>query len=514
MPTEASPLVSESADLSGRGDAPMVKARLSRGGLVRKVGPALLGNMIEFYEFGVYALVTEALHENFFGEDDQYGVWIGFGISFVARPFGGFFFGYLADRISRRFALVVSIGGMILSTGAIGLLPTQVCCGPVWGMLGVILLVACKFLQGLCVGGELTTVIVFCAEHAGRQHTGFGVSLAVFTAGLGTVMSELVVMLISWLLTEEQMTAWGWRIPFLIVFPWGIFAIMLRRGLHEPDHGGETALSSGEIVANDTPIKRVWRTHRWHLVVGTLMFAGQHVGFWGNIIFAKSFLIQADIRTVIWALCATLVGLCFSLTFKIIGGVMCDRLAVQAWDRYPSLRTTLFGGVRCGAIRIAPVVATLLVLIVFPLWVLMVVPDQSWTSLLAEAIFGIFDGILGIVLILIALELFPVSVRATGIGLAYNIAHALFSSVTPLIAGAIWKNWKHLEEKAATDSVLGRTPWLVNTAPAIWPLICYTITALALVPLLRGWIKTESMLLIEADLAGKGQSGLKGYVAR
>merc|ERR1712085_192543 len=131
----------------------------------------------------------------------------------------------------------------------------------------------------------------------------------------------------------------------------------------------------------------------------------------------------------------------------------------------------------------------------FPLWVLMVVPDQSWASLVAEAIFGIFDGILGIVLILIALELFPVSVRATGIGLSYNIAHALFSSVTPLIAGAVWKSWKHLEEKADADSVFGRTPW---------PLICYIITTLSLVPLMRGWIKTESNFLMEADILTPG----------
>jgi len=337
-------------------------------------------------------------------------------------------------------------------------------------------------------------------------------------AGLGTVLSELIVMFISSLLTEDQMTSWGWRIPFLIVFPWGIFAVMLRRGLHEPDHGGEATLLQDEIVQNDTPIKRVWRTHRWHLIVGTLMFAGQHVGFWGNIIFAKSFLIQADIRSMIWALCATLVGLCFSLTFKVIGGVFCDRLGMQACERYPSLRRTLFGGVRWGAMRIAPVVAATLVVIVFPLWMLMVLPDVSWASLLAEAIFGIFDGIIGIVLILVALELFPVSVRATGIGLSYNIAHALFSSVTPLIAGAVWKSWKHLEEKVPSDSLLGQFPWLANTAPALWPFICYVITALALVPLTRGWIKTESTELISADeLRSKGQPSLasevKGFVS-
>merc|ERR1712028_280590 len=198
-----------------------------------------------------------------------------------------------------------------------------------------------------------------------------------------------------------------------------------------------------------------------------------------------------------WALAATLVGLVFSLTFKIVGGVACDRLAVHACDKYPSLRTTLFGGVRWGAMKIAPIISAMLILVVFPLWVLMVVPDQSWASLVAEAIFGIFDGILG-------LELFPVSVRATGIGLSYNIAHALFSSVTPLIAGAVWKSWKHLEEKADADSVFGRTPWLANTAPAMWPLICYIITTLSLVPLMRGWIKTESNFLMEADILTPG----------
>merc|ERR1712127_177673 len=168
---------------------------------------------------------------------------------------------------------------------------------------------------------------------------------------------------------------------------------------------------------------------------------------------------------------------------KIVGGVACDRLAVHACDKYPSLRTTLFGGVRWGAMRIAPIVSAMLILIVFPLWVLMV----------------------------IALELFPVSVRATGIGLSYNIAHALFSSVTPLIAGAVWKNWKHLEEKADADSVFGRTPWLANTAPAMWPLICYCITTLALVPLMRGWIKTESNFLMEADMAGGKMSPAKDH---
>ena len=105
-PTEASPLVASASTSSARPTG-------SYSVLLKRVAPALLGYMIEFYEFGVYALVTEAITENFFEEGNKIGVWFGFAISFVARPFGGFIFGWIADTISRRTSLLMSVFGML-----------------------------------------------------------------------------------------------------------------------------------------------------------------------------------------------------------------------------------------------------------------------------------------------------------------------------------------------------------------------------------------------------------------
>merc|ERR1712185_224888 len=124
--------------------------------------------MIEFYEFGVYALVTEEITSNFFDASDTSGVWFGFAISFVARPFGGFFFGWMADAISRRAALMVS-----------------------------------------------------CAEHAGPKMAAFGVAVACATAAFGTIVAELLLLLTA-VLDDQQMLNWGWRVPFLVVLPWGV----------------------------------------------------------------------------------------------------------------------------------------------------------------------------------------------------------------------------------------------------------------------------------------------------
>ena len=209
--TEASPLVSAQRSINAT----------SRMALLKKVGPALLGNMIEFYEFGIYALVSEAISDNFFATsaEHEYGVWFGFAISFIARPFGGAVFGWVADRISRRVSLLMSVFGMIVSTAAIGMLPSYQWGGPVAGRIGWFFLFVCKLIQGLSIGGELTTLYVFAVEHAGPRMCGFALGLCSATASFGTVIAELVIALLDLATTEEQLNSWAWRIPFLITLP-------------------------------------------------------------------------------------------------------------------------------------------------------------------------------------------------------------------------------------------------------------------------------------------------------
>ena len=98
-------------------------------GLFTIIAPALLGNMLEFYEFGIYVLVTPYMTAAFFSDygdfGSTFGVWFGFSVSFVVRPFGGALFGYIGDRFGRRVSLIISVGGMIVCTAGIGLLPAH-----------------------------------------------------------------------------------------------------------------------------------------------------------------------------------------------------------------------------------------------------------------------------------------------------------------------------------------------------------------------------------------------------
>lgn len=465
-PTESSPLVAEPLSKPSAEEP-----RGSYAALLRRVGPALLGNMIEFYEFGVYALVTEEITSNFFDAADTSSVWLGFAISFVARPFGGVFFGWMADAISRRAALLVSVFGMIVGTVGIGFLPSQRCCGQAWGLFGTAMLMVFKILQGLCVGGELTTVIVFCAEHAGPRMAAFG-----------TIVAEVVLLLLTAVLDESQMLSWGWRLPFLIVLPWGVAAIAMRRGLHEPDGGGGGGGEKGHESGDHRKLAaELWRDHKRHLVLGTLLFGGQHVGFWGNVIFPKSFLIDAGLRSSRVALGVALCGLVGTTLSKPLAGLMVDRLGAPAAARNPALRTQLLGAAQHGAARVAPIIVATALVCCWPLWALMVYPDAPLLSLLAGTAFGLIDGVFGVALLLIGLGLFPKAVRATGLGLTYNVAHACFSATTPFVANFFWNRWKR---PAEPGSLLYREPWLANTAPSVWPLITLTISLCALVPLL------------------------------
>lgn len=474
-PTESSPLVAEPLSTPAAEES-----RASYAALLRRVGPALFGNMIEFYEFGVYALVTEEITANFFDATDTSSVWLGFAISFIARPFGGFFFGAMADAISRRAALMLSVFGMVVGTVGIGFLPTQRCCGQSWGLFGTCMLMFFKIVQGLCVGGELTTVIVFCAEHAGPKRAAFGVAAAVATAAFGTIIAELVLLLLNAVLDDSQMLSWGWRLPFLIVLPWGIAATAMRRGLHEPEGGGEKK-GAGGPVDHRKLVAELWRHHKRHVVLGTLLFGGQHVNFWGNVIFPKSFLIDAGVRSPRVALGVALCGLVGTTLAKPFAGLLVDRLGRPAAARNPALRADLLGGAQHGAARIAPTIVVTALVCCWPLWALMVYPGVPALSLVAGTAFGLIDGVFGVALLLIGLGLFPKAVRATGLGLSYNVAHACFSATTPFAANFFWSRWKR---PAQPGSLLDREPWLANTAPAVWPLITVTITLCALMPLL------------------------------
>ena len=331
MPTESSPLVG-----SGSGSRPPLRVIASLLGLV---APAMLGNMLEFYEFGVYVEVTPQLTANFFDNygdfGRSFGVWFGFSVSFVVRPFGGALFGFIADKFGRRVSIIISVAGMLTCTAGIGLLPTTSCCGAAAGVAGLVLLLLLKLCQGLFVGGEIVATMIYAVESAGPAHTATAAGLTLSTACCGLIMAQLVVGVVETLTSDEQMLSWGWRLPFLLALPWGIAAVVMVSRQHESaefaEHKADAAQThdkegqqqqqqKGAVVAGKpdphavadadaSPFAVLRRSHKRALGFAVLVSVAHAGVFWGSLLFPKDFLRTADVRTERVALWSTATGM-------------------------------------------------------------------------------------------------------------------------------------------------------------------------------------------------------------
>ena len=343
MPTESSPLVGSASS------RPPLRVIASLLGLV---APAMLGNMLEFYEFGVYVEVTPQLTANFFDDygdfGHSFGVWFGFAVSFIVRPFGGALFGFIADKFGRRISIILSVAGMLTCTAGIGLLPTTGCCGAAAGVAGLVLLLLLKLCQGLFVGGEIVATMIFAVESAGPAHAATAAGLTLATASVGLIMAQLVVGVVETLTSDEQMLAWGWRVPFLLALPWGTAAVVLVARQHESAEFAEhkadaeqtpkgavaagkpdphAATTDADADAGASPFAVLRRSHKRALgfaVLTTVVHAGV---FWGSVLFPKDFLLTAEVRSERVAMWSTATGMVVAVVNR--GHPRCHALPVS-----------------------------------------------------------------------------------------------------------------------------------------------------------------------------------------
>jgi len=202
------------------------------GSLLRQWWPLLLGNVLEWYEFGVFGALTKQLTVNFF-RGSAIGTWSGFGVTFLLRPVGGILFGRLADRVGRKTAVLWSMRGMLLATVAQGLLPSLICCGEASANVGLVLLVLLRALQGICTGGEIGPLVTYMAESSPQGSLGVGTVLFLLSALVAFIISGSFVALLVLMLGPEAMLTWGWRVPFVIVLPPGLLTLWGRSNLPE-----------------------------------------------------------------------------------------------------------------------------------------------------------------------------------------------------------------------------------------------------------------------------------------
>ena len=225
----------------------------SVGDLVRAAVSGWLGTALEFMDFQLYSLAAALVFSQlFFAADDPGMAVIGamatYGVGYVARPVGAWFFGRMGDRIGRKKVLFYTIVLMGLATTLIGILPTYESVG----ILAPALLVALRLLQGLGAGAEISGAGVMLAEYAPTKRRGLVASLVALGTNCGTLFASAIWAVLLVVVTEQQLLDWAWRIPFIASAVVMVFAVWVRFNLKEsPVFEARGDVVDGEAMTAD-----------------------------------------------------------------------------------------------------------------------------------------------------------------------------------------------------------------------------------------------------------------------
>ena len=194
---------------------------------------AAAGNVIEWYDFYIFGSLAAILSVKFFDKTNPVAALLStialFTAGFLIRPLGAFLFGWLGDRVGRKYTFIVTLTGMGLGTACIGLIPTYASIG----VSAAFILFGLRMIQGLCLGGEYGGAITYVAEHVSDERRGYYTGWLQTSPTLGIVVSLAVIVGTRTYLGDDAFKAWGWRIPFLISFLLVMMAIYIRLQLAE-----------------------------------------------------------------------------------------------------------------------------------------------------------------------------------------------------------------------------------------------------------------------------------------
>ncbi len=380
--------------------------RLSLAERIRAILVGSSGNLVEWYDFYVYAAFSLYFAKAFFPAGNQTAQLLNtaaiFEVGFLMRPIGAWLFGRMADRHGRRVSLTASVLLMCFGSALIAVTP-------VYATIGVaapVILLLARMIQGLSLGGEYGTSATYLSEMATSRHRGFFSSFQYVTLIGGQLTAMLVLILLQKVvLTPAELEAWGWRIPFVIGACLALIAFVMRRDLYETEsfvraqhHGGSIA----ELLRHPREVL---------LVIGLTM--GGTLAFYTYTTYMQKFLANTagfskDTATMISAS-----ALFVYMGLQPIVGAVSDRVG-----RRPVLVT--FGVL--GALTTVPILTAI-----------ERVRDPWEAFLLVVAGLAIVSCYTAINAVVKA-ELFPTSIRALGVGLPYALTVAVFGGTAEWIA--------------------------------------------------------------------------------
>src|SRR6266853_5694900 len=254
----------------------------------RVITAAAGGNVIEWYDFYIFGSLATILSVKFFEKSHPVAALLStialFTAGFLVRPLGAFLFGWLGDRVGRKYTFLITLSGMALGTGAIGLIPTfdQI------GLAAAFILFRLGMIQGLCLGGEYGGAITYVAEHVSDERRGYYTGWLQTSPTLGIVVSLAVIVGTRTWMGEAAFNEWGWRIPFLISFLLVMMAIYIRLQL------GETPIFQ-EMKAKGGMVRNPWKeaflsSNIKFVLIASIVLIGQGVVWYSGQFWALYFL--------------------------------------------------------------------------------------------------------------------------------------------------------------------------------------------------------------------------------
>ena len=387
---------------------PAAAARHARP--TRVLAAVTVGNILEWYDFAVYAFLTTVIARVMFPAGDATVSLLlsagAFGVGFLTRPVGAVVFGFLADRRGRKLALLVTFGMMGGATLAIGLIPSYA----TLGVTAPLLVVLARLLQGLATGGVVGGATAMLIEHAPPGRAGYYASWQAASQAGALLLGALAAATVSATLAPAALETWGWRVPFwasVVIVP---LALYIRRRVDDPE------AFVRQVRSASSPLSLLWRTHRAAVACGfgiTIIWTVSTYFFFIYVPLYAHTVLKLPMSTTLFS---NSVALVFMLVVTPLAGHLSDRV---------------------GRYRVIVTAALAIVVLVVPGFAFLLShPDAA-----ALALFQVVSAVLSALFIGPApaaiAELFPVGVRSSGVGVAYNLSVTVFGGFAPLIATSL-----------------------------------------------------------------------------
>ncbi|WP_346035513.1 MFS transporter [Brevibacterium picturae] len=377
----------------------------------------VVGTSIEWYDYFLYAAASGLIfNQLFFGPlGSTLSTMVAFatvGISFLFRPLGAFLAGHYGDKLGRRVVLIITLIAMGAATALIGFLPTYESIG----IAAPILLIVLRIIQGISAGGEWGGAVLLAVEHAEVKHRGLRGSFPQIGVSIGLILSSGVLALMTVIAPGEAFLEWGWRVPFFLSILLVAVGYWIRRGVEESPVFHEIAERKEQVT---NPLGKLFKNHWLLVILASLVFVGNNAagymttgGYIQNYASDSAGSVGLERGPVLWAASASAVSW---LIFTIVAGSVSDKIGRK--------NTYLLGW-------------ALLLIGIFSLFPL-VNTGSIWMLFLGLVILTVGLGFTYGQQPAMYAEIFPSSVRFSGVSVSYAIGSILGGAFAPTIAKAL-----------------------------------------------------------------------------